>query len=289
MVDCRLNRNRNKLVCKRDYPLQSTDRQLRNAASRADAYLSNNLSNNLSNRDIKIIKDVERRMAKQEDTLHRFTAKSGMLYKRREAIHKKIISNQFKGVPVDPNDPDLYIFAGLPASGKSSVLRKKVPERAVTIDSDEYKSILARRTKSPSNKFKLIHAALLHEESDLLFKRAIDTAIKKKENVILDMTFGNYGKGRNLIKRFREEGYDIHLLSTQKYPHITIGHAASRFIKNGRYVPPAYIAQKGNHISQNSWKAKILADTYQIYDTNTRKPLLVVKSRRGIKSDIRNP
>jgi predicted ABC-type ATPase len=273
---------KNKKLCK--YPELSSRRQLSTALRNGNKYIEKNISK----KDFKLIKKIEKQAQKNLDSLNNCSTKKGKLRKQCESYHEKILREQFKDIPKDPKDPDLYIMGGLPASGKTTVLRKFVPEKTVAIDNDFYKEKLAEKFKSPSKKFKLIHAGLLHNQGDILTTQAIDKAIKQKNNVTLDMTFGSLEKGKKLIDRFKKAGYDVHYLGTQKYPHITMDHMAKRFIKNGRYVPLSYVEGKGNQISTNSWKARKFADTYRIYDTND-KPKFVSKSRKNEKANIRNP
>lgn len=214
----------------------------------------------------------------------------GKLNPRTRKLHNSIIAMQFKNKnTLDKKDPDLYIFGGLPASRKTSVLSRKVPEKTIMIDSDVYKLQLAKRSKSKLKKYVLAHASYLHEEADLLIKRAIEKSIKEKRDVTFDATFKSYDKGGNLIKKFKEAGYDVHYLGTQKSPSKTLVHSAKRFIVQGRYVPLNYISDNGNAISSNSWKARKLGDSYVVYDTNTLKNRIIAKSRNNIDKNFRSP
>lgn len=274
---------KNKKLCK--YPLISKPRQLKVALAKGNKYIENNISK----KDFKLIQKIDRMAKRGQDSFQNCSTKQGKIKRQCENYHSRILKEQFKGVSSDRKDPDLYIMGGLPASGKTTVLRRFVPEKTVVIDNDFYKDKLAVKFKSPSKKYKLIHAGLLHNEGDVLTKKAIKRAIKQRKNVTLDMTFGNLEKGKKYIKRFKKAGYDIHYLGTQKYPHITMNHMAKRFVEKGRYVPLSYVEEKGNKISTNSWKARKYADSYIIYETNTYKPKFVAKSRRKIKDNVRNP
>jgi hypothetical protein len=177
----------------------------------------------------------------------------------------------------------------LPSSGKTTALGKKVPERTIVIDSDSYKQKLAQRSRSPIKKYPLAHASYLHDESDILVKQAVERAIAEKRDVTYDATMKSYDKGKALIERFKKAGYDVHYLATQKSPAKTIIHAAKRFIAKGRYVPLEYIGEYGNQISKNSWKARKLGDTYEVYNTNTKKNKLIAKSRKDMSYNFRGP
>ena len=274
---------KNKKLCK--YPLVSTQNQLRTSFTSGTKYIQNHVSK----KDWNLIQKVNKEFSEGNDSLKKCLNKDGTIKKSCENFHSEIINNQFKKVKSDKKDPDLYIMGGLPASGKTTFSRKFVPEKTLIIDSDEYKYRLSKRTKSPSKNFKLIHAGLLHNEADILVAEAIKKSIQQKKNVTLDMTFSNLEKGKNIINQYKEAGYDVHYLGTQKYPHRTMNHMAKRFLKNGRYVPLRNVLDKGNKISKNSWKARKLADSYLIYNTNNLHPFFVTKSKRKISDNVRDP
>ena len=91
--------------------------------------------------------------------------------------------------------PDVYIFGGSPASGKSYHLQKYVHEKAVMINNDDIKQYLTRYNRSPlGRKYGMAHATLLHEEASDIESKLVKMALKQRKDVILDRTLGNYGK-----------------------------------------------------------------------------------------------
>jgi predicted ABC-type ATPase len=267
------------------YPYQSSKRTLKSAFSRGNRYINQRLTR----KELAQLETIRKRAIAGYSTINSQMI-GGRLKPTRRRFHKTVIQKQFKNKnTIDKQDPDLYIFGGLPASGKTTALAKKVPENTVVIDSDYYKQQLAKKTKSPMKKYPLAHAQYLHNEADLLVEAAVKKAIKEGRNVTYDATFKTYDKGAKVIERFKREGYDIHFLGTQKSPSKSISHAARRFIKSGRFVPLNYIRDYGNQISANSWKARKLGDTYQVYDTNTRKIKLITKSKKPMSHNFRDP
>ena len=271
---------------RRKYPYKSTKNALNVATHRANKLIKKKLTKKQREKLTKIRKKV----IKGDDSYKRYV-KKGKVIPTRKKFHDEILKKLFSKKRIRKNkDPDLYIFGGVPASGKTTVLGTKVPEKAIIINSDDFKTALSKKSKSPIKGYKLAHAGLLHEESDILVERAIRRALKEKRDVIFDATLGNYKKARLIINRFKRRGYDIHFLATQKSPSRTIVHASKRFIAKGRFVPPEYIRTKGNQMSKNSWRARKLGDTYQVYDVNNfPKSRLVSKSRKRITHNFRNP
>jgi len=280
-MNCKIRNG--KRICK--YPLTSSSRQINIALQKGNHYIKTHVSKS----DLKLIREVARKSETGDNSLKKCLKKDGTLKKSCENFHSEIINNELNKVNSDRKDPDLYIMGGIPGSGKTTVLRKFIPEKTVLIDSDEFKEKLSKNYPSKSKRFKLIHASLLHNQADVLVAEAINKAIRTKKNVTVDMTFGNLMKGNGIIKQFRKAGYDIHYLGTQKYPHKSIPYVAERFIEKGRYVPLEYVAEKGNKISKNSWKARKLADSYIIYDTNKKPGFVVTKSKVKINENVRDP
>ena len=269
------------------YPLISSREELKTATIKGNKYIKRKLGS----QKYKQLKEVERRFATGDDSAKKFTRDGEVIKPTRKKLHDNIIRTQFRSKKsIDRKDPDLYLLGGLPASGKSTVLAKKIPEKTIVIDSDGYKKKLSRNSRSPVPGFPLIHAGLLHEEAEILVNRAEKKAIKEKRDVTYDATMKNYEKGKKIIRRFKKAGYDVHYLSTQKKPHQTIPHAAKRFISKGRYVPLGYIKESGNKISRNSWRIRKKADTFQIHDvTNFPKTKLIKKSKKDMSHNFRDP
>lgn len=271
---------------KRKYPLVSTQRQLRRAIKKSQKLLKKNLSKkeqgilNKINRDFSIGKDSAKK-----------NVWGGKYKKTRKKIHRKILKNTFKDKrTIDKKDPDLYIMGGVGGSAKTSALHKKIPERTVVLNADDFKTKLSQYDRSPIRRLPLAHAPYLHEESSHLFERGIVKARREKRDVTLDMTFANYKKGKRIIDKFKRKGYDIHFLGTQKYPHQAIDNVTRRFVKSGRYVPPEVIAVKGNEINKNVMSARKISDTHFIVDTTDKENNIVVsRSKYGMGKNFRDP
>ncbi len=273
---------------KRKYPLQSSKKQLNLSLKKSNR----RLKKELSPFELNVIKMTSADFLSGNHSLKQHSTRKGKLKPRRQRFHNRIIRKTFSDRrTIDKQDPDLYVTAGVASSGKSETLAPRVPERTVIIDSDRFKKRLSRRTRSPVKRFPLIHAAILQDEADVLVKRSIDKSIQERRDTTLDVTFANFQKNKKIIERYRRAGYDIHLLGTQKFAHKAVGDATNRFLRQGRFVPPFVIAEKGNRINRNVMRAREITDTHIILDTNERKmkPLIVSKSKKDITDNFRNP
>jgi hypothetical protein len=268
------------------YPYISSEQSLNKALREGDKIISQAIG-----RFNKIRMDNIALKAVRGDNSLKANSKNGTLVKKRATLHQDILKRQFRDRgSIDRKDPDLYIFGGLPASGKTYILQPKIKEKTTVIDSDAYKTELAKKSQSPFRKYPLAHAPYLQEEAGLIIKQAVNKAIKEKRNVIYDTTFRDYRKAKKFINKFKEAGYDIHYLGTQRKPTIAIRDASKRFLINGRYVPLVYLKENANAISKGSWRARKLGDTYQVFDTNNiNNPKLISKSRKPITFNFRDP
>lgn len=187
------------------YPLLSSQSQIDQAITLA----RNKLNDTLSRNELITLNSIQSNFRKGNDTLKKYSTKKG-LKKSRKRIHNKILKKSFKdNGTIDRRDPDLYIIGGVAGSGKTEVLRKRVPEKTVVIDNDDFKGELSKYDKSPLPKYPLAHAALLHREADVLVDRSVRRSLKESRDVTMDMTFANYDKGKKLIRRFKRRGYNL--------------------------------------------------------------------------------
>jgi len=268
------------------YPLKSTRRELYNAKQRA----KRKLKKNLTKRQMKWLKTANKR----KSTLEKNTIcrnKKCSIRPNRLQYHKQLINKKFRDKSsIDKKDPDLYIIAGIPASGKTTMMMKRIPEKVLSISADEYKEQLAKRSKSPFKKYKLFHAGILHPESQYLANKSIKRGIKEKRDIVLELTLSNLNKKKRLINKFKKAGYDTHLLGTQKTPHLAMDNAVDRFLDAGRYMPLFQFTKKGNRTNRNVLKARKVLDSHIIIDTdNWDKPKTIYKSKRGLKYNFRDP
>jgi len=237
-------------------PKHSTKKQIASALYRAKTKLKNTLTPN----EYGFLQKQSELFNKGKDS-YSFFKNNPSRKKEYNTIVNSVVN---KSGTIDRRDPDVYIFGGIPASGKTS-LRDRVKEKTVVIDSDYFKERLSDRYKSPHKKYPLIHSSLLHREADILVEKAIKKASAEKRDVIIDMTASNKEKIMMLAKHFKAKGYDVHFLGILAYPHESITKVVGRFLVKGRYVPPNYVAQKGNQTNTSIlelYRSKVFDSTY---------------------------
>jgi len=79
------------------------------------------------------------------------------------------------------------------------------------------------------------------------------------------MTASNTTKIYELVRYFKSKGYDVHFLGILEYPHLSVTKVVGRFLVKGRYVPPSYVASKGNKTNSSIlelYKSKVFDSTY---------------------------
>lgn len=208
----------------------------------------------------------------------------------RVAMREGLVDQRFQDVAPVPEGqkPIAIVMGGGGASGKGTVLKMladqgKVPENAVHLDPDVFKTGSAKAGLNGIPEYHQIvgagdsrAAAVTHEESSLLYKAALDRAVKGRYNVVLDRTLGNPSKvlhpENGELKALKDAGYDVRLVGVT----VPAEEAIPRLVKraNGpekRYVPidQALAAHKG--FSQGFPKYADLADSALLFDNNVPK------------------
>jgi predicted ABC-type ATPase len=276
-------------MARKKYPLLSSPFQLQRSTKIGNLKIRKGLSPMEFGQLKKINSDFF--MGKTSLKQHSIGNLGRQLTPRRQRFHNQIINRHFKDKStIDRKDPDIYILGGIAGSGKTEVLVKRIPEQTTVIDNDSFKERLAKRSPSPIPRLPLAHSPFLHDEAAILVQRSIERARGERRNITLDKTFKTFEKGRRTIQNFKDAGYDVHFLGTQKKPHQTIENTSSRFLKKGRYVPPQVIRASGNQTSKNVLRVRKLADTHQIYDTTVKgDPKLIFKSKKNLDENFRDP
>lgn len=255
----------------------SSQKQIKKSIQRASNYINKKMSNS----DKQDLETIRKQFKDGKDSKSMFT-KNGKYSPSRIKIHNKILKF-FLSQDRSTKKPDLYILGGPPASGKTSALAKSIREPAVTVNNDDIKFQLAKYTPSPSKRFFLLHAALLHRESKDIENKLIEKLLKSNKDVILDRTLSDFNKNLALAKEFKSKGYEITTFGTNLKPHVAVMRAAKRFIKGkeGRYVPIEKIGNTGNTINENVLKMaqNPINKRAKVVNTYRRKSTIIYKKR----------
>lgn len=228
------------------------------------------INEKLNSEDKRVIKQVLKDFKIGRDTKYLHSIK-GKYTPTRQKIHNNIIQSTLKQDRITKY-PDLYMLGGVASSGKTSALSKKIHEKAVIVNNDDIKSALAKVTPSPSKRFELIHAPLLHRESKDIENEIIRRLKLTKKDIIFDRTISDYDKNLKMIKEFEKLGYEINTLATNLKPHVAVKRASKRFLdpnENGRYVPIEKIGNGGNQINKNVLKLAKNKINKKAYVVNT--------------------
>ena len=141
------------------------------------------------------------------------------------------------------------IVVGLPAAGKSSVLVDPLSAQhhARVIDNDMAKAMLPEFDNG-------IGAGAVHEESKVISKEALRSAMNKGDNIVLPIVGGNYEKLVAQIEQFRALGYEVAVHLCDLPSNKAIGRAIGRYLNTGRYIPMDILYGYGNKPKENFYR-----------------------------------
>ena len=208
----------------------------------------------------------------------------------RVQMREGLVDERFQGVTPVPEGqkPIAIVMGGGGASGKGTVLKMleaqgQVPKNAVHLDPDVFKTGNAKKGLNGIPEYHQIvaagdsrAAAVTHDESSLLYKAALEKAVKGRYNVVLDRTLGNPSKvlhpEKGELKALRDAGYEVHLIGVT----VPAEEAIPRMVKraNGpekRYVPIDQALEAHKGFSQGFERYTEFADRARLFDNNVPK------------------
>ena len=196
----------------------------------------------------------------------------------REQLHQEIIDRVRKGVPPEIGQAEFVLMGGGPAAGKSSLLQQgRIALRGNTVKlnvDDDFKDRIPEY-QAMLNSGDPMAAAVAHEESSILAKRAMRESFLANQNVLLDGT--GDGSEKSVLKKIEEaraKGYAIRAEYVTKPIKDAAAWAAEREKEKGRAVPPTILEKTHRTI------AKILPglvekgafDHFRLWDTSQSEP-----------------
>lgn len=178
--------------------------------------------------------------------------------------------------PVDKNYR-AEIVLGPPAGGKSSVIVDKVSSNTNSrvVDSDDIKKLLPEFDNGNG-------AGLVHTESaDIILEQLVmpqfyKGGTKQGENLVIPIVGKNPRAALKYLTKLKEAGYKVHLSFNEVPASESAKRAASRFLEEGRFLDPDYIASVGNKPAQTYEYLKtfndngIQFDSYSKYNNNVK-------------------
>ena len=132
----------------------------------------------------------------------------------------------------------LDIVIGPPAAGKSSALADPISQLhgSRILDSDMVKERLPEYQGG-------LNSGYLHNESRYVWTQMQQAAIQAGDNVVLPIVGHDIGSVQTTIQRYKDAGYSVQVHYLELDASKTLGRALNRFLTDGRYIDPAYLAQ----------------------------------------------
>lgn len=196
------------------------------------------------------VRAARRRAATDMPTASKFQKPDGSYVPEREEVHLNIVRgmlNPNARVP-EGQKPRMVMLLGIPASGKSKVLRPGISGEFTTIDADAVKA------KLPEYDGK--NAGALHKESGHVAEDILlSAALLDRHNILLDWTGKNTEKTLHRVKAFVKLGYDVEVHHVTIPPAEAASRALGRFKTDGRFVDPEYIIKDVGRRPDETYKA----------------------------------
>ena len=182
---------------------------------------------------------MEQYLEKQPQTKELHTV-DGKYTADRQALHKAIIAREYDDIVCQKSTkPIAIMMGGLPASGKSTFLKKHydwaLNKAIFKIDADEIRAQLPE--------YKGWNADITHAETQDIVKQLIKLIAPDdcKFDFIYDGTMTNYKKYKELMQHIKSLGYDIYAIFLQIDEKNSLKRMLGRYQNSGRYVPRSVI------------------------------------------------
>lgn len=172
----------------------------------------------------------------------------------RRALHNELLTGFVAAHPEVAQERKAIVLAGPPGAGKSSVVETLIaetqtrPEQWLAINPDDFKDLLLQQAKrdgsynshlipdevrsldAAGEKFYPRElAALVHNESSILAKKAIRDAIVRGDNVVIDGTLSGEKNARLQLDALQAAGYDVKIADVETTQDISEARTLSRW------------------------------------------------------------
>lgn len=162
-------------------------------------------------------------------------------------------------------EKQVTIILGPPAAGKSTIANDlAIANKAAILDSDEIKAALPEFDGG-------IGASAVHSESSTLAKALQSIMVSRGTNIVLPKVGHDASSIRGAISLYKDKGYTVRLVNMDVTPENAYQRMISRFMKNGRIIPPEYLDAVGSKptATYRTLKEEGIADGYAEIDNNT--------------------
>ena len=233
-------------------------------------------------------------------TVNQYLDDNGNLTPEREELHAQCVENLFAGKePKKPGEKKTFtMFGGGSAAGKgglsdpkrcgqfkSSFFKNGTPskETVATIDSDELKKDIPeyreRQNTDPDNA-----AAIAHEESSAIAKRAMQAAFDNGYDCTLDGTGDGSVEGvKKKIQQARDRGYEVNACYVTCPTEQALKQAKERAARTGRNVKENTVKSIHREVSKIFPQVAKEFDHCALFDTSDHAggPVLIAECERN--------
>lgn len=202
----------------------------------------------------------------------------------RVAMREQLVEQRFAGKAPATGRPVAIVLGGGGASGKGTIKKALarmglVDDGMVDLDPDSFKTGDKKAGLGGIPEYRQIvdrgdsrAAAVVHEESSLIFKMAADRAVAGKYNLVLDRTLGDPAKGLAELQRLRDAGYEIRLFGVTVDPADAVKRAVKRAEgPDKRFVPIDQLLKAHKGFAQAFEQYAALADVAMLLDNQVEK------------------
>lgn len=160
----------------------------------------------------------------------------------RQAMRSSIIDDLY-GNGASKKERKVFLITGPPGSGKSTLVKNQgylTTHGAIEIDSDMAKEQLPEFNAGRG-------ANLVHEESSKIADSVLRRAMANGDNIVHPIVGKSKEGLMKKIKEFTDAGYSVQVDNLYIEPERSMESVASRFHRNGRFVPPEYAEKVDGH------------------------------------------
>ena len=211
-------------------------------------------------------------------TKERYSDMKGVYSQERSVIHSNILDELFANSgtakPEEGIPPTFIMLGGRGGSGKTKFGKEGY---AQVYDKQNYIVLNSDEIKKRLPEYEGFNSFEVHEESWDILNRALDIAMAKGLNIVLDGTMSDFASNENILKKFSDAGYNIEMYFMYLGREKASKRALLRFNYNDRYVPLEVLLNMKNN-EQNFDELKKYASKWAFYDNDVElgeEPLLV--------------